>query len=256
MRRNNSFKSLVDCVQPEEVAVALLEAAQCIGFPAVNMTMVMVEDSPITLRCIKRSPTVVEYDRALAVGSSLGGPLFPADDPVLTGMRRGELPIVWGQSTYLNVGMADFHDALRKADAGNGLALRNTIPMRATAMPAAVLLMLPRHEAIRSAEADPLIGDLAHLALYTLDAAKRVLYPRLHAERRRTSPLTPAMTTYLSLSATGLSVKETARIVGRSPATVNNVLHEALYRTDSKDKLEAIRKCRANGWLTTDLELD
>lgn len=218
------------------------------GFSSASLMTVINAEQPSLLECVSESSTILEFDRALQV-AKFEGPFFEPEDPVLTWIRGSCLPILWRESTYLDAGLAEFHDELKKADAGNGIALSLELALPTPFESARMVLILDRRASIRTAEENRLIGDVAHLALYAADAAKRVLYKDLQGARKRRSPLTPAMMAYLGFAARGLSVKETAKALGRSPSTVNNVLQEALYRLETSTKSEAIQKCKANGWL-------
>lgn len=62
-------------------------------------------------------------------------------------------------------------------------------------------------------------------------------------------PLSDRERAALRLAETGKSSKEIARVLGISPGTVRNYLHEAMQKLGVNNRIEAARLARANGWL-------
>lgn len=62
-------------------------------------------------------------------------------------------------------------------------------------------------------------------------------------------PLTERERDALRLAETGQSSKEIARLLGISPGTVRNYLHEAMQKLGVNNRIEAARIARHNGWL-------
>jgi two-component system response regulator DesR len=63
------------------------------------------------------------------------------------------------------------------------------------------------------------------------------------------NPLSERERGVLRLAEEGKGNKEIADLLGLSPGTVRNYLHEAAQKLDAANRVEAARTARANGWL-------
>ncbi|MEV4937759.1 response regulator transcription factor [Streptomyces zaomyceticus] len=122
-----------------------------------------------------------------------------------------------------------------------------------------ILTGLSRPEALRSALAARVGGfmlknapsDQLAAAIRRVAAGEQVIDPALAvaaltAER---SPLTPRETDVLRLAATGAELGRIARELHLTQGTVRNYLGAAVTKLDARNRLDAVRIAREQGWL-------
>ncbi|MER0243180.1 response regulator transcription factor [Streptomyces sp. HSW2009] len=82
-------------------------------------------------------------------------------------------------------------------------------------------------------------------------AGERVIDPALAAAALSAgpNPLTQRERDVLSAAADGATVADVAARVHLSPATVRNYLSAAIGKTGTRNRMEAVRTARQNGWL-------
>ncbi|MFT2015004.1 response regulator transcription factor [Streptomyces sp. 796.1] len=82
-------------------------------------------------------------------------------------------------------------------------------------------------------------------------AGERVIDPALAAAALSAgpNPLTQRERDVLSAAADGATVADVAARVHLSPATVRNYLSAAIGKTGTRNRMEAVRAARQNGWL-------
>ncbi|WP_184569019.1 response regulator transcription factor [Streptomyces zagrosensis] len=82
-------------------------------------------------------------------------------------------------------------------------------------------------------------------------AGERVIDPALAAAALSAgpSPLTQRECDVLTAAADGATVADVAARVHLSPATVRNYLSSAIGKTQTRNRMEAVRAARQNGWL-------
>ncbi|RAJ67140.1 LuxR family two component transcriptional regulator [Streptomyces sp. Amel2xB2] len=125
-----------------------------------------------------------------------------------------------------------------------------------------ILTAQGRPEALRSALAERVGGfmlkdappeQLAD-AVRRVAAGEHVIDPALAATALTAapSPLTPRETDVLRLAADGVELAEIARELHLSPGTVRNYLAAVVTKLDARNRLDAVRIAREQGWLTAD----
>ncbi|MEU1622715.1 response regulator transcription factor [Streptomyces sp. NPDC005722] len=94
------------------------------------------------------------------------------------------------------------------------------------------------------------VEDLA-AAIRRVLAGHRVIDPALAAAALSTgpSPLTPREQDVLNAAADGATVADIAARVHLSESTVRNYLSSAIGKTGTRNRTEAVRTARHNGWL-------
>ncbi|MEU2656353.1 response regulator transcription factor [Streptomyces sp. NPDC007325] len=122
-----------------------------------------------------------------------------------------------------------------------------------------ILTALGRPEILRSALAARASGfmlkdappDRLADAVRRVAAGERVIDPELAAEAlmARQSPLTARETDVLRLAADGGELAEIARELHLSQGTVRNYLGAAVTKLDARNRLDAVRIARRQGWL-------
>ncbi|MFC5719983.1 response regulator transcription factor [Streptomyces gamaensis] len=82
-------------------------------------------------------------------------------------------------------------------------------------------------------------------------AGERVIDPALAAAALSAgpNPLTPRERDVLTAASDGTTVADIAARVHLSPATVRNYLSAAIGKTQTRNRMEAVRAARQNGWL-------
>lgn len=122
-----------------------------------------------------------------------------------------------------------------------------------------ILTALGRPEALRSALAAKVGGfmlkdappDQLADAVRRVAAGEHVIDPKLAAAAltAQESPLTPRETDVLRLAADGAELDEIARELHLSQGTVRNYLGAAVTKLDARNRLDAVRIAREQGWL-------
>ncbi|MFD8646060.1 DNA-binding response regulator [Streptomyces zaomyceticus] len=122
-----------------------------------------------------------------------------------------------------------------------------------------ILTGLGRPEALRSALAARVGGfmlknapsDQLAAAIRRVAAGERVIDPALAvaALTAEKSPLTPRETDVLRLAATGAELGGIARELHLTQGTVRNYLGAAVTKLDARNRLDAVRIAREQGWL-------
>ncbi|MFJ3518462.1 MULTISPECIES: DNA-binding response regulator [unclassified Streptomyces] len=122
-----------------------------------------------------------------------------------------------------------------------------------------ILTALGRPEALRSALAARVGGfmlkdaqpDQLAAAIRSVAAGEHVIDPKLAAAAltARTSPLTPRESDVLRLAAGGAEIEEMADALHLSQGTVRNYLGAAVTKLDARNRLDAVRIAREQGWL-------
>ncbi|GHG12866.1 DNA-binding response regulator [Streptomyces zaomyceticus] len=122
-----------------------------------------------------------------------------------------------------------------------------------------ILTGLSRPEALRSALAARVGGfmlksapsDRLAAAIRRVAAGEHVIDPALAvaALTAEESPLTPRETDVLRLAATGAELGHIARELHLTQGTVRNYLGAAVTKLDARNRLDAVRIAREQGWL-------
>ncbi|GAA3059647.1 response regulator transcription factor [Kitasatospora albolonga] len=122
-----------------------------------------------------------------------------------------------------------------------------------------LLIAVPRSSDLQRAVADGVAGILLKdvppgaliSAVRELATGGRVYDPRLLAEvvRPAAVPLTPRELTVLGHVAEGATISEVAATLSLSPGTVRNYVSAAIAKTHGRNRCDAIRIARENGWL-------
>ncbi|MFD9032256.1 DNA-binding response regulator [Streptomyces sp. NPDC059567] len=122
-----------------------------------------------------------------------------------------------------------------------------------------ILTALGRPEALRSALAARVGGfmlkdappDQLAGAIRRVAAGEHVIDPKLAAAAltAKESPLTPRETDVLRLAATGAELERIARELHLTQGTVRNYLGAAVTKLEARNRLDAVRIAREEGWL-------
>ncbi|MEU9860159.1 response regulator transcription factor [Streptomyces sp. NPDC047971] len=122
-----------------------------------------------------------------------------------------------------------------------------------------ILTALGRPEALRSALAARVGGfmlkdappDQLAAAIRRVAAGEHVIDPKLAAAAltAKESPLTPRETDVLRLASTGAELGDIARELHLSQGTVRNYLGAVVTKLDARNRLDAVRIAREEGWL-------
>lgn len=93
--------------------------------------------------------------------------------------------------------------------------------------------------------------DLILTALRRVASGQRVVDPALHhaSSRMVGNPLTPREADVLRIAAEGVSTAEIAGRLGLSPGTVRNHISSVISKTGTRNRIDAIRIARKEGWL-------
>ena len=94
-------------------------------------------------------------------------------------------------------------------------------------------------------------SDLILTAVRRVASGERVIDPILarRASCAAANPLTPREIIVLRVAAEGVSAPEIAKRLNLSPGTVRNYISQAITKTGTRNRLDAIRIARKQGWL-------
>ena len=241
---------LRDCDSVSDFCAALKGFGRALGFSTLQLTAIRLVAEMAPLRVIEQSHDLIRSDRSITVGD-LDDVGLPTNDPVVAKLRAAPLPVVWGRDTYLSAGLLDFYESrMVPVSQGNGIALRSNL---ASASDVHVLLMMQRHEEVKPRHELELTAAVSLLACYCSHFTDRVLWSEYLKKADDASPLTPSQAECIYWAAQGLSVKETAKALGKSPATVANTIQAAMRRMDCTRKQQAVRLCLENKWFPAHL---
>lgn len=249
-----SFKrradELRDCDSVSDFGAGLRGFARMLGFSTLQLTAIRLAAEMSPLRTLEKTRDLVRCDRAITMGDldELG---LPANDPVVAGLRAAPLPIIWSKDTYSSAGLLEFYESrMVPADQCNGIALRSNLP---SASDVHVLLMMQRQEQVKARHGLKLAAAVSLLSCYCNDFTDRILWSEYLKKSGDASPLTPSQAECIYWAAQGLSVKETAKVLGKSPATIGNTIQAAMRRMDCTRKEQAVRLCLENKWFPAHL---
>lgn len=244
--RQRRFDEMRDCGSINDFLCCLKECAATLGFNTAQLTAIRLLREPAPLRVVAVQDRVIQCDRSVALGDLADVNLLPGD-PVVAELRASVLPVIWGREHYEAAGMAAFYeDRMVPTDNCNGIGLRTALP---TSPDVHVLLMMQRRDVVTPNERHTLAAGVSLLSCYCNHFADKHLWDRYLRGADNDSPLSPSQMECIFWAAHGLTVKETAKRLGKSPATVSNTIQAAMRKIDCTRKEQAVRLAAERGWL-------
>lgn len=159
-------------------------------------------------------------------------------DPVMQHCKRGTVPILWDQSTYVRNGVEELWEEQAAFGYRTGVALAMHMPQGRHFM-----LGVDRDEALpkEPTALTRIVADLQLFAVHAQDAAIRLFVPpnTLALERPK---LTPRELEALRWTMEGKTAWEVGTILGISERTAVLHLQNAMHRLEATNKHQAVLK--------------
>lgn len=159
-------------------------------------------------------------------------------DPVMQHCKRGTVPILWDQATYVRNGVEEIWEEQAAFGYRTGVALAMHMPQGRHFM-----LGVDRNEALPSEPSTltRIVADLQLFAVHAQDAALRLFVPPgfIAAERPK---LTPRELEALRWTMEGKTAWEVGTILGISERTAVLHLQNAMHKLDASNKHQAVLK--------------
>lgn len=158
-------------------------------------------------------------------------------DPVMQHCRRGTLPIIWDQQTYVKQGMGELWEQQAAFGYRHGVALAMHF-----ADGRHFTLGVDRPERLPSdpGEVSRMVADLQLFAVYAQEAAMRLFVPTAHQPER--PHLTPRELEALRWTMEGKTAWEVGAILNISERTAVLHLQNAMRKLESINKHQAVLK--------------
>jgi DNA-binding CsgD family transcriptional regulator len=229
------FLSVLDASSEADFRSSLLQFAHGLGFPFVSAMTVfdrsLTESEFIT---VDNTPDGFhDIYKDLTVGRR---------DPVMQHCRRGTLPIIWDQQTYVSRGMGELWETQAAFGYRHGVAL-------------AMHFADGRHFMLGVDRPDPLpaeereinrmVADLQLFAVYAQEAALRLFVPPARQPER--PHLTPRELEALRWTMEGKTAWEVGAILGITERTAVLHLQNAMRKLGSVNKHQAVLKAMRLG---------
>jgi DNA-binding CsgD family transcriptional regulator len=158
-------------------------------------------------------------------------------DPVMQHCKRGALPIVWNQGTYVNHGAPELWEEQAAFGYCNGIALAMHFPEGRH-----FLIGVDRSQGLPgdARELTRIVADLQLFAVHAQDAAMRLFAPPSHQIERPN--LTPREVEALQWTMEGKTAWEVGAILGISERTAVLHLQNAMRKLEAVNKHQAVLK--------------
>ncbi len=197
---------------------------------------------------------IIAEDQALVSGALAALLNLEGDIEVLALAKNGKEALSLCQTLQPDILVTDIEMPIM-----TGLELAAEIAMQKSSIKVIVLTTFARSGYLRRAMAAGVRGymlkdapaeDLAK-AIRTVQAGGRAIAPELAMESwsGQQDPLSERERQVLRLAGTGSSSAEIGKIMHLSEGTVRNYLSEAISKLNAKNRVEAFRLARDEGWL-------
>lgn len=228
---SDSLQSVVQVQSHEDFRYEIIRFAQSLGFDYVS-AMTVVDQSAGRSEFISVDNMPERMIETVAQ-------LEPScrRDPVMQHCKRGALPIIWNQGTYVKHGAPELWEEQAAFGYRNGIALAMHFPEgRHFLMGVDRSSNLPTN----SQELTRIVADLQLFAVHAQDAAMRLFVPPSHQLDRPN--LTPREVESLQWTMEGKTAWEVGTILGISERTAVLHLQNAMRKLESVNKHQAVLK--------------
>ena len=224
------FLSVLQANSSEEFRQELVRFAQGLGFPFVS-AMTVLDHSLTESEFISVDNTPASF---LSVFSDVS---VGRRDPVMQHCRRGTLPIIWDQSTYVGHGAAELWEAQAAFGYRNGVALAMHFPDGRH-----FTLGVDRPDKLPSdpAELSRMVADLQLFAVHAQEAAMRLFVTSVRQPER--PHLTPRELEALRWTMEGKTAWEVGAILSITERTAVLHIQNAMRKLGSVNKHQAVLK--------------
>ena len=228
-----AFTSVMQARNRDECRDEVVRFSRQLGFDTV--AAVTVVD-----RGVGKSDFVNVHNTPQAYLDAYDDGLASRRDPVMQHCKRGSVPIIWDQDTYVSQGQGEKWEHQARFGYRTGIAMALHMPEGRHFM-----LGVDRDQPLPedSQELQRLVADLQLFAVHAQDAALRLLVPpSAQPERPR---LTPRELEALRWTMDGKTAWEVGAVLGISERTavmhVNNAMHKLGCATKHQAVLKALR---------------
>lgn len=202
-------------------------------------TMEFDHVSAITVvdHAMDRSDFIVVDNTPAAYRDAFADPMAYRRDPVMQHCKRQSVPIIWGQTTYVQGGVPDLWEEQAPFGYANGISMALHLPEGRH-----FVLGVVRDQALpQDGQAlTRLVADLQLFTVHALEAALRLLVPLpLQPE---TPKLTPRELEALRWTMEGKTAWEVGAILGISERTAVLHVNNAMHKLGCVNKHQAVVK--------------
>ncbi|HSI57016.1 MAG TPA: autoinducer binding domain-containing protein [Ideonella sp.] len=226
-----NFLSIMEAKTHDDFRNGIIRFANELGFKYVS-AMTVVDHSLTQSEFIN----VDNMPQGLVDASAEHAAVYRRD-PVMQHCKRGSVPIIWDQATYVTQGASDLWEEQAGFGYHTGIALALHFPEgRHFMMGVDRDRSLPR----KPTNLSRIVADLQLFAVHAQDAAMRLFLPtELQAER---PALTPRELESLRWTMEGKTAWEVGAILGISERTAVLHLQNAMHKLGSVNKHQAVLK--------------
>lgn len=224
------FMSVLQVQSRDELRLEIVRFANELGFETVAATTVIDHSlAPSEFITIDNTPD--------AYRSSFEDPAKGRLDPVAQHCKRGSIPIIWDQHTYVSAGQGDRWEAQARFGYSNGIALALHLPDGKHFFVGVDRDQpVPKHKG----ELTRVVADLQLFSVMAQEAAFRLLMPApVHPDA---PSLTPRELECLRWTMDGKTAWEIGAILGITERTVVLHVNGAMHKLDCVNKHQAVIK--------------
>ncbi|MEK8031034.1 LuxR family transcriptional regulator [Ideonella sp. DXS29W] len=228
---SHSYLSIMEAKSIEDFRGQIVHFANELGFQYVS-AMTVVDQSLTRSDFVTIDNMPLDYRQAGASAVDTH-----RRDPVMQHCKRGAVPIVWDQETYLRTGAIDLWEEQAAFGYRTGIALALHLPEGRHFM-----LGVDRDQRLpkEPSELTRIVADLQLFAVHAQDTALRLFVP---AEKLVETPsLTPRELEALRWTMEGKTAWEVGSILGISERTAVLHIQNAMRKLGSVNKHQAVLK--------------
>jgi len=232
----SEYMSVMEAKSEDEFRAEIIRFTQRMGFQTVSTTMVFDR--------LGGAPDFMIVDNASeAFKTRFLNPDFGRRDPVMQHCRYKSLPIIWGQSTYVDSGQGDLWEEQAPYGYCNGIAMALHMPEGRH-----FLLGVERDQAMPedTTELTRMVADLQLLTVHAQEAAANIFKP-LTVKPEVT--LTPRELEAMRWTMEGKTAWEVGNILGISERTAVLHVNNAMHKLGCINKHQAVLKALRMGVL-------
>jgi DNA-binding CsgD family transcriptional regulator len=232
------YASVLQAQDRDELRSEMVGFAQNLGFRTISATMV-VEHLMGDPELITLGNTPTDFNDAYNNRENW------KRDPVMQYCRHHSVPIIWNQSTYLEVGQGDVWEEQAHFGYHSGIALALHLPQGEH-----FLIGVDRDASLpgNTNELTRMVADLQLFAVHAQAAASRLLLPSA-ASQAQVPSLTARELEGLRWTMEGKTAWEVGNILGISERTAVLHVNNAMHKLGCVNKHQAVLKALRMGLL-------
>jgi DNA-binding CsgD family transcriptional regulator len=227
---HGDYLSVLEARDHDQFRSVVIRFAQQLGFDTVSASAIVdrPEIGPEFVAIHNTPSGFSQVFEDLSVGRR---------DPVMQHCKRQTVPIIWSQSTYLDVGAIDLWEQQAQFGYRNGIAMALHLPEGRH-----FLLGVDRDQVLPSdrRELTRIVAELQLFAVHAQDTAMRVLISE--AARPERPALTPRELDVLRWTMEGKTAWETAMLLSIAERTTVQHLQNAMKKLNCNSKHQAVLK--------------